>query len=169
MKNFKDLFVHELKDMYSAELQIVKMLPDFANAAHNKNLKEAFLTHHEETKEQIERLESIGKELGVELGGRDCEAMKTFLIEAQKVMAADYPEEVLDAALISCAQRIEHYEISLYGTLKAFAKHLGLKEIEKSLDESSTEEGHADKKLSEIAVGGLFKKGVNEQAIRKSA
>jgi ferritin-like metal-binding protein YciE len=169
MKNFKDLFIHELKDIYNAELQIVKILPDLANAAHSPPLKEAFLAHNQETQQQIQRLESIGKELGVELGGRKCEAMQTCVIEAQKVMAADYPDEVMDAALISCAQRIEHYEIALYGTLKAFANHLRLKEVEESLEESAKEEKHADKKLSEIATGTLFKKGINEKAVRKSA
>jgi Uncharacterized protein conserved in bacteria len=169
VKNFHDLFRHELRDIYSAEIQIDKLLPEFAKAASSKELRAAFLKHHEETKEQIERLEEIAGELNVNLEGRECEAMKIFAREAQKVIQADYPHEVKDAALISCAQRIEHYEITLYGTLKAFAHHLGLRDIEKLLDMTSKEEGHADKKLTEIAIGSVFNKGINEKAMRKTA
>src|SRR5262245_26249394 len=127
MKNFYDLFNHELRDIHNAEEQLVKLLPEFAKAAHTPKLKEAFEQHYAETQEHVERLERIAKDLNIELRGRECTAMRMFADEAKKTMAADYPPDVMDAALISSAQRIEHYEIALYGTLKAFAKHLGLR------------------------------------------
>lgn len=169
MKNFQDLFVHELQEVYDAEMQMEKLLPECAKKAHAQKLKEAFRQHHDETRHQIDRLRRIASELNLELKGSECPAIKVYADEIHDIMKAFYPSDVRDAALISAAQRVEHYEIAQYGTLKSFAKYLGWKDIEKLLDETSKEEGHADKKLSEIAVGGFFTTGINEMAANKTA
>jgi ferritin-like metal-binding protein YciE len=169
MKDFYDLFTHELKDMYSAETQLERLLPEFARSASTPKLKEAFSYYHKEIGQQIARLEEVAQDLNIDLKGHTCEAMKVFLNEALKIMRADYPAEVRDAALISSMQRIKHYQIALYGTLKAFARNLGFNEAEQLLNMSSHEEGDADKKLTEIAMGGVFTKGINAKALRKSA
>jgi ferritin-like metal-binding protein YciE len=167
MKDFHDLFTHEIRDMYAAELQIEKILPVMVEKAHNPKLKEAFNTHHKETKDQIKRLEKISAQLNVNLNNCECDAISGILKEGKKLSSEHYPPEVLDAALIISAQRVEHYEMAVYGGLKAFAKHLKLDEVLKLLDESSKEEGHADKKLTEIAEGTPFSSGVNVKAIKQ--
>ncbi len=169
MKDFYDLFTHELKDIYSAETQLERLLPEFARAATTPKLKEAFSYYHKEIPQQIARLEEIAQDLNIDLKGHTCEAMKVFLNEALKIMRTDYPAEVRDAALISSMQRIKHYEIALYGTLKAFARNLGFKDAERLLSLNSKEEGQADQKLTAIATGGTFTKGINVKAMRKSA
>jgi ferritin-like metal-binding protein YciE len=169
MKNFHDLFSHQLKDMYAAEVEIEKMLPEMAKMAHSPKLKEAFHMHHKETKHQITRLETIAKQLKISLLHCECEAIHGILNEAKKLMKGNYSHEVKDAALIVSAQRVEHYEIAVYGVLKSFAKHLKWEEVVKILQESSKEEGHADKKLNEIAEGTLFTSGVNAQALKRES
>lgn len=169
MKNFNNLFNHELDDVYSAEKQMTPLLTRLAQAASTPKLKEALEKHHLETQQHLRRLEKIASQLNIPLGKHECRVMNVIAEEAEKVINADYPPEVRDAAIISCAQRMEHYEITLYGTLKAFAKHLGLKEEENLLNETSREESAFDKKLTDIAVGTLFSSGINQKAIRKSA
>src|ERR1700730_1849749 len=120
MKDFYTLFVKELKDIYDAEKQIVKMLPELAKASHASNLKEAFHRHLKETKEQIKRLEEISSELNESLSGARNEVVKGLLKEAHKIVKSNFDPVVKDAALINAAQHIEHYEIASYGTLKAF-------------------------------------------------
>lgn len=167
MKDFYDLFIHELQDMYSAELQIVKALPEMARAAHHPDLKEAFRNHRDETQKQIERLEKAAEELGVTFKEVESPIMMEMLKEGKKVINSKYASDVKDAALITAAQRVEHYEMACYGILKSFAKQIDRKDIVKLLDESSKEEGNADKKLTEIAEGTLFNKGVNEKALKR--
>jgi len=169
MKDFHDLFIHELKDMYAAEVMIEKTLPEMAKMAHLPKLKEAFWEHHKETKHQIERLEAIADQLGISLAHSECAAIKGILHEVKTLLRGNYPNEVRDAALIISAQRVEHYEIAVYGVLKSFAKHLKLDEVVKILKESSKEEGHADKKLNEIAEGTLFTTGINNQALKRES
>lgn len=169
MKNFQDLFIHELRDIYDAEVQIEKTLPELVKKAHSKELKEALHKHHLETKQQIRRLDKIAAELKIDLAGEECDAIKGILREGHKLLGKHYPPEVTDAAIIASAQRVEHYEMAVYGTLKAFAKHLELKNIEKLLDETSEEEGNADKTLTSIAMGTLFTTGINKEAARKTA
>jgi ferritin-like metal-binding protein YciE len=169
MKNFYDLFVHELRDMYAAEVQIEKAIQTMTTLAHNPKLKEAFHSHHGETKKHVERIEKIADQLGINLKNCQCEAIEGILKEGKKLIHEDFPTEVRDAALIISAQRVEHYEMAVYGSLKAFAKHLDMHDIVKILDETSKEEGHADKKLTEIAEGTLFSPGVNKSAKQKSA
>jgi len=169
MKDFYDLFIRDLKHIYNVEEQIVKALPDLAKAATSEKLKEALRHHLKETKEQVKRLEEISKELNQDLAGYECEVTHDLLKEAHKITRANYDHFVKDAALISAMQRIEHFEIACYGALKAYAKHFKLKKVEELLEESSKEEGNADKKLIEIAEGTLFTSGINTEAHKRCA
>lgn len=151
-KGFKDLFELELKDLYSAEKQLTKALPKMAKAATNAELKEAFESHLEETEGQIERLEKIFDQLGVSYSRVEkCKAMEGLVEEGKKVMEEGLEPEVLDAALIAAAQRVEHYEIAGYGCCRTFAQQLGYQDIADLLQETLDEEGNADKKLTDIA------------------
>lgn len=158
MKDLKELFEHQLKDLYSAESQLIKALPKMAKNANDKKLKDAFEAHLEETKEHKERLNEICKELGIKPTGETCKAMKGLIEEAEDFLKEDASEEVRDAGLIADAQRVEHYEISGYGTLVRYAKELGHKDIAKKLQKTLDEEYDADNKLDKLAEGRLNKK-----------
>lgn len=165
-ENLRNLFVSELKDILSAEHQIVKALPDVIAAAEDPDLKEAFKNHLKETKGQVVRLEKIFKLLGLKPQEVFCEAMHGLIEECSETIKEHEKSATRDAALISKAQRIEHYEISVYGTLRTFAKELGLKEEKVLLEETLAEEGAADKKLTKIAEGGLLTTGVNRKSLK---
>lgn len=162
--NLKDLFINELKDMYSAEQQIVQGLPDVIKAAQLPELKEALKNHLEETEHQVERLEEIFSTLGIEGGGETCEAMEGLIQECVEAINEHPKSPVRDAAIISKCQRIEHYEISAYGTLRTLAKELKMNEAVDLIKESLDEEANADKKLTKIAEGGFLTAGVNAKA-----
>lgn len=147
----QELFVDELKDLYSAEKQIVRALPKLAKAATSEELKEALLAHLEETKEQVARLEQIAEIVGKKLTGKTCVGMKGVLEEGSEVLEETEKGEVRDAALISASQRVEHYEMAGYGSARDFAKLLDLPEVAQLLDETLAEEKAADKKLSAIS------------------
>jgi ferritin-like metal-binding protein YciE len=151
-KDFRDLFELELKDLYSAEKQLIRALPKLAKASTNLDLRLAFDLHEEETEGQIERLEMIFKQLDVAYSGVEkCRAMEGLIEEGQKIMEEGLESEVLDAALIRAAQKVEHYEIAGYGCARAFARRLGHEDIAELLQETLDEEGNADKILTEIA------------------
>lgn len=151
-KGFMDLFELELKDLYSAEKQLTKALPKMAKAATNESLKQAFADHLTETEGQIERLEKIFQQLDVSYARVEkCKAMEGLIEEGQDIMEEGLEPEVLDAALICAAQKVEHYEIAGYGCARTFAQQLGHAEIADLLQETLDEEGTADKKLTEIA------------------
>jgi len=152
LKTLNDLFIHELKDLYSAEKQLTKALPKMAKAATNETLKEAFENHLQETEEQITRLEEILSELGANTRGPKCEAMEGLIAEGKKAIEEDMEDEIRDAALICAAQRVEHYEIAGYGCARTFAEQLGQEQAVKLLQQSLDEEGATDKKLTEIAM-----------------
>lgn len=159
------LFMDELKDVYSAEKQIIDSLPKLVNLASAPDLKEALKNHLQETKHQVVRLEKIFKLLGEPVKSKKCEGMEGLLGEADEIVKDKSKSVVLDAGIISAAQKVEHYEIASYGTLKSFAKHLDLdSEIVDLLQETLNEEGGADKKLTKIADGSLFTSGVNKKA-----
>lgn len=158
MKDLKDLFEHQLKDLFSAESQLIKALPKMAKNANDEKLKKAFESHLEETKEHKSRIEVICKELNISPNGETCKAMKGLIEEAEDFLKEDAPKEVRDAGLIADAQRVEHYEISGYGTLVRYAKELGHKEIAKKLQKTLDEEYDADNKLDKLAEGRLNKK-----------
>lgn len=162
---FNKLFLDELSDIYSAENQIVEALPNMISAASCKKLKDAFTHHLKETKNQVKRLERVFSLLNEEAEDISCEAMEGLIQEGAECVENYPPSAVRDAALIAAAQRIEHYEMAVYGTLRTFAKEMDLKEISKLLQESLDEEGAADKTLTGIAEGGLFSTGVNQKAI----
>ena len=150
VKTLKDLFVDELKDMYNAENQLTKALPQMAKKTSEK-LKNAFESHLSETENQIKRLDKVFKELEMEPKGKKCEAMAGLVKEAKEMMDEVEDENVLDAALISAGQKVEHYEIASYGTLRTFAEILGLSDSVDLLQENLDEEGAADEKLTKIA------------------
>lgn len=158
MKNLKDLFEHQLKDLYSAENQLIKALPKMAKKANDEKLKKAFEDHLDETKQHKERLAEICKELGIKPTGETCKAMKGLIEEAEDFIKEDASDEVRDAGLIADAQRVEHYEISGYGTVVRYAKELGHKDIAAKLQKTLDEEYDADNKLDKLAEGRLNKK-----------
>ncbi len=155
------LFVDELKDLYSAEKQITRALPKMAKAATSPDLRTAFETHLQETKGQIERLDRIFEILGKSASGKTCHGMKGLLEEGSE-MIEEAEGEVLDAGMISAAQKVEHYEISGYGSVRTFALLLGQKEIADLLQQTLQEESATDKKLTSLA--GKLNKLAQRQA-----
>lgn len=151
MANLQDLFVDCLKDLHNAENQLVRALPKRAKAASNPDLKKAFETHLEETKGQIERLDMIFERLGESPKGKKCLAMEGLIGEGKELMEEDAEPEVMDAGLIGASQKIEHYEIAGYGTVRTYAKLLGNDEAAKLLQKTLDEEGATDKKLTALA------------------
>jgi ferritin-like metal-binding protein YciE len=145
------LLEDQLKDLYSAENQLVKALPKMAKMASSAALKEAIKNHLEETKGHVERLNSIGESLGIKLSGKKCLAMEGLVAEGAEVLDMDGPGPVIDAAIIAAAQRVEHYEISAYGSARAFAQHLGDEDTASTLQETLDEESAADEKLTSIS------------------
>jgi ferritin-like metal-binding protein YciE len=160
------LFVHELRDIYDAENQLVMALPKMAEMATNLDLKDAFRAHLQETTDQIARLNRVFQSLGVPPNGTRCEAMEGLIAEGEKIMRHPGDPDVKDAALIGAAQRVEHYEISAYGTARAHAKSLDFSDAADLLKESLSEESKADEKLNKIAEGGLFASGLNREAVK---
>jgi ferritin-like metal-binding protein YciE len=148
----EELFVDELKDLYSAEKQITKTLPKLAKAATSPELKDAFESHLKETFGQIERLDRVFEILGKSPRGKTCNGMKGVLEEGAEVLEeTEKGSSVRDAALISAAQRVEHYEMAGYGCVREYAKLLGQKEIAQLLEETLAEEKAADSKLGKVA------------------
>jgi ferritin-like metal-binding protein YciE len=152
MESLQDLFVDNLKDLYSAETQLTKALPKMAKAANEPALKEAFTTHLKETEGQIKRLEQILQELDESPKGKKCKAMEGLIEEGKELMEEDADPAVLDAGLIGAAQKVEHYEIAGYGTVRTYAQILGNDEAARLLQQTLDEEGATDKKLNELAM-----------------
>jgi ferritin-like metal-binding protein YciE len=151
MDSLRELYVDELKDLYSAEKQILQALPRMVKKATNEKLKKAFQDHLEVTQMQLERLDRIFEEIGKSPRGKKCKAMEGLVEEGKEVMQEDMAPEVMDAALIAAAQRIEHYEMAGYGTCRTWAQTLGEKNQQKLLQQTLDEEGDADKKLTALA------------------
>ncbi|MGJ8550732.1 ferritin-like domain-containing protein [Winogradskyella wichelsiae] len=158
MKTLKDLFEHQLKDLYSAESQLIEALPKVAKKANDSKLKEAFENHLEETKGHKKRLEEICEKLNISASGETCKAMKGLIKETESFMDEADAKEVMDAGLIAEAQRVEHYEISGYGTAVRYAKELGYDEIASKLQKTLDEEYNADNKLDKLAENRLNEK-----------
>ena len=152
LETLKDLYIHELKDLYSAEKQLVRALPKMAKAASNEKLAAGFTKHLEETKEHAVRLEKILKDLGQSTRGPKCKGMEGLVAEGQEMIEEEADEEVRDAGLIAAAQRVEHYEIAGYGCARTYAELLGEKSAAKVLQQTLDEEGSTDKKLTELAL-----------------
>src|SRR3954454_11905912 len=151
MDSLKDLYVEELKDLYSAENQLLKALPRMAKKASSPDLRAAFEEHVGQTKQQVNRLEKIFKKLGEKPTGKTCKAMKGLVEEGKEIMEEDGDEAVLDAALIGAAQKVEHYEIAGYGTARTFASMLGEEDAVEALQRTLDEEAETDKKLTALA------------------
>jgi ferritin-like metal-binding protein YciE len=158
IKTMDDLFLHTLQDIYYAEQQIEKNLPTMVEKATNRELSSGFTKHLEETRGQIKRLEQVFADYGQAANGVPCEAIDGILKEAKHVMGNIEDKQVLDAALIALAQAVEHYEITRYGTLIAWAKELGYDKLVKPLELNLKEEDATDKKLSKLAESKLNKK-----------
>jgi ferritin-like metal-binding protein YciE len=148
----RDLLVEELKDLYSAENQLIKALPKMAKAATSEELRTAFETHLAETEEHAARLEKIGKKLGETMKGKKCKAMEGLVEEGKEIMEEDAEPALLDLALIGAAQKVEHYEIAGYGTARTLAEIAGETDVAEILQETLDEEGKTDKLLTEIAM-----------------
>ena len=151
LDSLHDLYVEELKDLYNAENQVLKALPKMAKAASAPELQAAFTEHLEVTRGQVERLESIFAELGVSPKGKKCKAMEGLIEEGKEILEEDGEPAVIDAALITAAQKVEHYEMAGYGCVRTFARLLGYEDAATLLQETLDEEGEADKKLTELA------------------
>ena len=161
--SFQKLYIDELKDLYSAENQLVKALPKMANAASSEELRYGFEKHLEQTKGQVERLEKIFHSLDQSPKGKKCVAMEGLVKEGSEIMAEDFEDAVMDAALIGAAKRVEHYEIAAYGTACEFAKVLGHAQHASLLEETLEEETETNEKLTALA------KGINSQANKQSS
>ena len=164
------LFIDELEDMYSSEHQIVESLPKLIKLASLPELKEALTKHLKETENQVKRIEKIFAILDHENKEKTCKAMEGLLKEADDIVKNKTKSPALDAAIISACQKVEHYEIASYGTLRSFAKHLDFdSEVIDLLQDTLDEEAGADKKLTKIADGSIFSSGVNREAAENLA
>lgn len=155
IKTLDDLFLHELRDLHSAEKQLLKALPKMAKAASSEKLQKAFQAHLKETETHVERLEKAFEELDASSRGKKCAAMEGLIEEGSDLLEEDIEADVLDAALIGAAQRVEHYEIAGYGTTAAFAQRLGHAKIQKLLEQTLEEEKSADVKLTKLALSEI--------------
>ena len=155
LNDLRDVLVECVRDLYSAETQLVRALPKMAKAATHPDLKAGFTAHLEETRGQVARLEKVAELLGCKTKGRVCQAMKGLVEEGQEIIGETGDPTAKDALLISAAQKVEHYEIAGYGTARTFATVLGEEEVATLLQESLDEEKAADEKLTAVAEGGL--------------
>jgi len=151
LKSIRELYVEELKDLYDAENQITTALPKLAQAAHAPELKKAFDEHLKQTEGQIGRLERIFEQLDTSPKGKKCKGVAGLLTEGQEFMKEEAEAEVKDAGLIAAAQKVEHYEIAGYGTVRTYAQLLGEQEAATLLQQTLDEEGATDKKLTSLA------------------
>jgi ferritin-like metal-binding protein YciE len=161
MNSLRDLYVEQLRDLYSAESQILKALPKMEAAASHEELKAGFKQHREETERQVERLDRIFEDLGRSPKGHHCKGMEGLIKEGDEMIAGRADSDVLDAGLIAAAQRVEHYEIAGYGCVRTYADMLGHQEHAKLLQQTLDEEGQTDRKLTSMA-----EKVINLDAMR---
>jgi ferritin-like metal-binding protein YciE len=164
--SLQDVFVHELQDLRSAEQQLTEALPKLASAASTDELQKAFTEHLEETREHLRRIDELLPTLGAKPSNETCKGMQGLIREGEDVIAAQGDPIAKDAAIIAAAQRAEHYEMAAYGTAATLADHLDLDDAKDVLEQTLDEERSADKLLTKIATGGMFKTGVNERAAR---
>jgi len=164
LNSLDDVLHDQVKDLLSAEKQLVAALPKVAEAAHSDELKQAINEHLEETRGHVQRLEEITGLLGIDSSATTCKAMQGLVAEGEEILAKDGDPVAKDAAIIAAAQRIEHYEIAAYGTARTLAGELDQQEAGKLFGETLDEESAADKLLTKIATGGLMRSGVNQAA-----
>jgi ferritin-like metal-binding protein YciE len=159
LKSLHDLYLTELKDLYSGAQQIIKALPKMAENSTSADLRRAFEEHLEQTRVHAERLEQIFEKLDESPKGQKCKGLEGIIEEGEDIIDADAPPAVCDAALIASAQRVEHYEIAAYGTARTYARRLGFEDQAQLLDQTLQEEGETDKKLTSLAESWI-----NEEA-----
>jgi ferritin-like metal-binding protein YciE len=167
LNSLNKLYLEELRDLYSAETQLVKALPKMAKGASSDELKKAFESHLEQTKEHVERLTEIFDRLDEKPTGKTCQGMKGLIEEGSEMLEQEGDESVIDAGLIAAAQRVEHYEIAAYGTVRTFANLLGENDAAELLQQTLDEEGETDKQLSELAEGIVNEKALTEDGEEK--
>ena len=163
--SLKDVLQEQLEDLHSAETQLIAALPKMAQAAHHDQLREAFQTHLEETEGHLKRVKEALSEIGIATPTEVCKGMKGLIAEGEEMMQREGDPNAKDAALIGAAQRVEHYEIAAYGTARQLANDCGFDGIRDLMDQTLDEESHADKLLTKIATGGMFKSGINQEAM----
>jgi len=164
LKSLNDLLVDQLKDLYSAENQLVKALPKMAKAADNEELRAGFQQHLEQTRGHVERLERIAEQVSCSLKGKKCAAMEGLIEEGEELIKQDAEPATRDAGLIAAAQKVEHYEIASYGTVRTWAQQLGLGEAVTLIQETLNEEKSTDEKLTQLA-----QQMINEDAKQEAA
>jgi ferritin-like metal-binding protein YciE len=162
--SFNDLFANQIEDLYDAEQRLTKALPKMADAATSPQLKQAFQAHLTETEGHVSRLEQIFREINIEPKRETCAAMKGLIAEGEEMIKAHGDPDVKDAALIAAAQRVEHYEMSGYGTARSFAQRLGLTQAANLLQHTLNEEKAADEKLNRIAESSVNPKATSATA-----
>jgi ferritin-like metal-binding protein YciE len=155
MESLEDLFVHEIKDLYHAEHQILKALPKMIREASSPELQDALHRHLDQTKRHVERLDRVFEEIGEPARGEKCKGMEGLIEEGVDILKERAEDSVKDAGIIAAAQRVEHYEMAAYGTVRTYARTLGHDEAVPLLEETLREEKEADKKLTEIAEGAV--------------
>jgi ferritin-like metal-binding protein YciE len=155
LNSLDDLFVAQIEDLYDAEQRLTQALPKMAQAASNRQLKSAFQDHLRETEQHVARLQQVFKSIGLTPERETCEAMKGLIAEGEEAIDASGDADVRDAALIAAAQRVEHYEIAGYGTVRTLAQHLGRGDAARLLQQTLDEEGACDKKLTKIAESSV--------------
>jgi ferritin-like metal-binding protein YciE len=155
LNSMDELFLNELKDVYNAEKQLVAALPRMAKAAQSPKLQQAITKHLRETEGHVKRLEQILQSLGEPLRGKKCKGMEGLIEEGKEILEEEGAAEVIDAAIISAAQRVEHYEIAAYGCLRTYAQLLGNTDADRLLQQTLAEEEATDKALTALGEGGI--------------
>jgi ferritin-like metal-binding protein YciE len=168
LNSLKDVFAGQIEDLYSAEQQLLQVLPQMAGAASSPDLRQAFEEHLEQTRHHVRRLEEVFADAGIPRSPEHCDGMEGLIKEGTEIVQATGDPTAKDAALIAAAQRVEHYEIAAYGTARTLAGELGLGDAESMLDDTLAEEGQADKLLTKIATGGMLSSGVNKEAVSRN-
>lgn len=164
LASLQDLYLDELKDLYNAENQLLKALPKMAEAASSTELRECFEEHLEQTRGHVRRLDQVLKGIGADGKGKPCRAMEGLIAESEEMIKERATPEVKDAGLISMAQRVEHYEMAGYGSVRTYARELGDEEAARMLQMTLDEEGAADKKLTALA-----ERRINKMAMQHSS
>jgi ferritin-like metal-binding protein YciE len=164
MQSLHDIYVDQLKDVYSAEKQMLEALPKMAEAASNSDLKQAFEKHLQKTKRHMDAVRSILDEIDENPGNKKCKGMEGLLEEGRELAGADAEANAKDAALILAAQKVEHYEIATYGGLRTYANALGYSEVADRLQGILDDEYDADQELDNLAMGGALSEGLNVRA-----
>jgi ferritin-like metal-binding protein YciE len=164
LDSLRDVLQEQLEDLHSAETQLVAALPKMAQAATSDELRQALEHHLDETREHVRRVEEALGELGVSGASEECKGMKGLIAEGEEIVSMPGDPLAKDTAIIAAAQRVEHYEIAAYGTARQLAGDCDMGGIRDLMDQTLDEESNADKVLTKIATGGMFKAGINEQA-----